>query len=185
MTDPLKNSSDAELIELCKEGSDRAWTALIERYKRLVYSIPARNNLPEHLCDEVFQTVWAITVKHLGQIRDPQSLPAWLIRTTQRETWRVARAAREQGQAVPEVAAWADPDEGELLEQRQHMRDALELLDERCRTLLLALFRTDRPDYDVIARQTGMPRGSIGPSRGRCLEKLRSLIEKHTGRPAG
>ena len=183
MTNSLNTKSDAELIALCTGGSERAWATLIERYKNLVYSIPARHKLPDHLRDEVFQSVWMITVKHLGQLRDPQSLPAWLIRTTQRETWRAARAACESGQAVLEIPAWADPDEAGLLEKRQKMREALDRLDERCRTLLLALFRTDRPDYDEIARQTGMPRGSIGPTRGRCLEKLRSLIGENSDHP--
>lgn len=158
------------------EGSEAAWAELVDRYTRLVASIPARSDLTPDLRDDVFQSVWAITVRHLGSLRDAKSLPAWLIRTTQRETWRISREARRRSSAAaPDDLAWADPADTDLLEDRQKMREALDRLDERCRDLLLILFREDRPDYDRIATDLGMPRGSIGPTRGRCLDKLRTI----------
>jgi len=174
--------TDPELVEACLGGSEAAWAALVERYSRLVYSIPVRHRLAEHLRDDVFQSVWAITVRHLDGLRDAQSLAAWLIRTTQRETWRIGRAASRSSPAgSTEDLVWIDPAESDLLEDRQRMRAALGRLDERCRELLLAAFREDRPDYDQLAERLGMPRGSIGPTRGRCLNKLRTLIEENAG----
>ncbi|MBZ0172876.1 MAG: sigma-70 family RNA polymerase sigma factor [Phycisphaerales bacterium] len=169
--------SDPELVAACIEGSERAWAALVDRYGRLVYSIPARHHLPEHLRDDVFQSVWAIAVRHLAGLRDGQSLAAWLIRTTQRETWRVARASRgTHGSDSTDDLVWSDPAEADLLEERQHIREALDSLDDRCRQLLLVVFREDRPDYGIVAEQLGIPRGSIGPTRGRCLNKLRTIL---------
>lgn len=177
MTRETADMTDPQLVEACLGGSEGAWAVLVDRYSRLVYSIPARHRLPEDLCDDVFQSVWAIAVRHLSGLRDAQSLAAWLIRTTQRETWRVAKAARAGGPSRDaEDVVWSDPGEAELLEARQEMRGALEELDERCRQVLLAVFREDRPNYDLVAEQLGMPRGSIGPTRGRCLNKLRTLL---------
>lgn len=177
MTKQPKDQTDAELIDRCLAGSDAAWSELIDRYTRLVGSIPARSGFSPDLCDEVFQSVWAIAVRHLASLRDARSLPAWLIRTTQRETWRIGREAkRARGTDEQAPLAWADPEQANLLEERQRMREALDRLDSRCRDLLLVLFRDDRPDYDRIAESMEMPRGSIGPTRGRCLDKLRTIF---------
>lgn len=177
-----EHMTDPELVEACLGGSESAWATLVDRYSRLVYSIPARHRLAEHLRDDVYQSVWAIAVRHLGGLRDAQSLAAWLIRTTQRETWRIGRAASGSSPAgSSEDLVWTDPAEADLLEDRQRMRAALGRLDERCRELLIAAFSADRPNYDQLAEQLGMPRGSIGPNRGRCLNKLRTLIEENSG----
>ncbi|USN98014.1 MAG: sigma-70 family RNA polymerase sigma factor [Phycisphaeraceae bacterium] len=181
MRNDCQHLDDAELLAACLEGSDDAWSELVERYARLVYSIPARHGLPGDLCDEVFQSVWTIAVRHLGSLRDARSLPAWLIRATQRETWRITRAARRtSGLEAPEELTWTDPDEASLIEDRQRMREALAQIGDRCRELLLILFREDRPDYDRVAERLGIPRGSIGPTRGRCLDKLRSIYGDRT-----
>ncbi len=172
-TDP----TDAELIEACLEGSDAAWHKLVDRYARLVYSVPARLGLPHDLRDEVFQTVWTIAVRHLASLRDAKSLPAWLIQVTQRESWRAAKAAkRARGAAIPSDIPWSDSDEAEALEDRQRVREALGRLGPRCRELLLALFHGEQLDYEGVARKLGIPRGSIGPTRARCLGKLRELM---------
>lgn len=179
MTRPRTDQSDEHLIAACLAGEGDAWSELVHRYARLVASIPARSGLSPDLRDEVFQSVWTIAVKHLGSLRDHRSLPAWLIRTTQRETWRIGREAkRARDIAHQEPFAWADPEEADLLENRQRMREALERLDNKCRDLLLVLFREDQPDYDRIAESLGMPRGSIGPTRGRCLDKLRTIYTR-------
>ncbi len=176
MNRKMGEKPDEQLIEACLRGDNDAWSELIDRYARLVASIPSRSGLPADLRDEVFQSVWTIAVRHLESLRDSRSLPAWLIRTTQRETWRIARdAKRARGHDSSEEIAWADPMEADLLESRQFMREALDRMEERCRGLLLLLFREDRPDYDRIAEALGIPRGSIGPTRGRCLDKLRTI----------
>lgn len=173
------SANDAELVRACLAGDDGAWSALIERYARLVYSIPARHGLSRPDADDVFQDVWGLAVKHLASLRDGQTIAAWLITTTQRETWRVMRRraptpASRAAEAEAEIGTHA---EFELVERRQRLREAMERLGSPCRELLEALFREDRPSYDVIAEQLSMARGSIGPTRARCLDKLTRLVE--------
>ena len=177
---PTPDQTDSELVTRCVAGDDRAWSELIDRHARLVYSIPARHGLSRDDCDDVFQSVWGLTVKHLHTLRDARTLPSWLITTTQRETWRVIRksgrsAESEQAEAEAALGSHA---ELELIEQRQQLREALQRLDTPCRTLLETLFRSDRPSYDVVAEQLSMPRGSIGPRRARCLQRLAALAEE-------
>ncbi|MEZ6243105.1 MAG: sigma-70 family RNA polymerase sigma factor [Phycisphaerales bacterium] len=177
---PESHASDADLVARCLAGEDGAWSTLIDRYARLVYSIPARHGLSRQDSDDVFQDVWALAVKHLNTLRDGQTVAAWLITTTQRETWRVLRKrtptpTSEAAEVEAEIGTHA---EFELLEGRQRLREALARLGEPCRALLEALFREDRPSYDVIAEQLSMPRGSIGPTRARCLHKLTELVEE-------
>jgi len=177
--------SDTELIARCNDGDDRAWSLLIERYARLVYSIPARHGLHREDFDDIFQTVWALVVKHLPTLRDARTLPAWLITTTQRESWRVLRKRTPTAQSAEaeSEAPIGTHAELELTEHRQHLREALSRLGPECRTLLEALFRADRPSYDVVSEQLGMPRGSIGPKRARCLQRLSELAtEAREGR---
>lgn len=171
--------TDHELVGACLDGDEAAWAALVDRYAALVYSIPNRHGLGDNLSQDVFQGVWMLAVRHLGALRDAQSLAAWLITTTQRETWRVSKQVSNESKldtAEMSEITWSDPDEATLLEQRQQLRGSFRRLDERCRDLLMEVFREERPSYDQLAERLGMPRGSIGPTRTRCLEKLRSLI---------
>jgi len=172
--------SDTDLVARCIDGDDRAWSLLIDRYARLVYSIPARHGLGRQDGEDIFQTVWALVVKHLPTLRDARTLSAWLITTTQRETWRVLRKktptpASIEAEAEAPIGTHA---ELEVIERRQRLRDALGALGPECRTLLEALFRSDRPSYDVVAEQLGMPRGSIGPRRARCIQRLSELAHE-------
>ncbi len=175
--------SDTELIARCLDGDDAAWSVLIDRYSRLVYSIPARHGVNRQDSEDVFQTVWALVVKHLPMLRDARTLPAWLITTTQRETWRVLRksaptALSAEAESEAPIGTHA---ELELIERRQRLREAMARIGPECRTLLEMLFRSDRPSYDVVAQQLGMPRGSIGPRRARCLQKLSNLAQEALG----
>lgn len=182
---PPHEPSDTDLVARCVGGDDRAWSQLIDRHARLVYSIPARHGLSRDDCDDIFQTVWALAVKHLHALRDARTLPSWLITTTQRETWRVIRKAPKTSQntQAEAEAPLGSHTELELIERRQRLREALARLDPPCRTLLEALFRTDRPSYDVVAEQLGMPRGSIGPRRARCLARLAELARPDLAQP--
>src|SRR5262245_28844512 len=92
-------TSDAELVRLALERDERAWRVLVDRFSRLVYSIPRRSGLPADACDDVFQNVFAIIHKELKSLRDVVSLPKWIITTTTRETWRVGRKLRA-GQGI-------------------------------------------------------------------------------------
>lgn len=176
--------SDTELVERSLAGEQRAWRELVDRYKRLVYSIPRRYRLPDDQCDDVFQAVFATLLKNLGKVRDAGSLPKWMITTTHRECWRLARqlkAARATGgidESTAPLDPSAPPEEQAAAWERQHLVDrALTRLGGRCERLLRAIFLDPtRPSYTAISARLGMPLGSIGPVRARCLAKLLALL---------
>lgn len=175
----LPLTGDADLIRRCLAGDEPAWSALVDRYQRLVYSVAIRSGLSATDADDVFQIVFTTLFRRLHALRDETRLASWLITTTQRESWRAAK--RSAGNAeldesladpskdVASIAADADRD--------QRVRDAMARLDERCRALLTALFLADgEPSYSEIAERLGMAIGSIGPTRARCFKKLESLL---------
>jgi RNA polymerase sigma factor (sigma-70 family) len=153
-----------------------------------VYAVPKRLGLPSDACDDVFQNVFAIVLRELPGLRDPETLPKWLMTVAHHESYRwirKAKAARRiseggggDGGDLPQIAP--EPLDRDLirLEQRQILVEAIEELGERCRGLLTALF-LDRsePDYREISRRLNIPVGAIGPTRNRCLQKLLALVE--------
>jgi RNA polymerase sigma factor (sigma-70 family) len=177
--------SDRELILACSKGQAWAWDALVDRYKALVYSVALRAGLSQQDAADVFQTVFARLVEHLGAIRAPQGLAAWLITTTRREAWSLLRKQRREpaGEEVPAMLAAADqwrvdprPDESRLVDHIL-IREGLAQMGERCSKLLwLLYFEPSQPSYEEIGRQLRMPTGSVGPTRARCLEKLRQIL---------
>ena len=180
---------DRQLIEACLEGEAAAWEALISRYQRLIYSIPLKSRLSPDDAADIFQSVSLKLYEKLGTLRDHEKISSWLITTTARECWQVsARNKRETltGDSLNDgpismmdVAAGAPlaDEQLELLERQQTVRQSFESLPERCRELLTILFyQQDKWTYAEIARRMGMPVPSIGPTRSRCLEKLRMLL---------
>ncbi len=186
---------DASLVARCRQGDGSAWTALVLRYQRLVYAIVRRFGDDEHAAADVFQTVFSRLLQHLPQLADPSRLQAWIVTTTRREALLQRKRARRtvsmhrrvDGEA--DDAGWsadwepadaADGPEQQLdaLQQLHAVRLALERMDARCRQLLGLLFTDDdqRVPYEEVARRLGLPVGSIGPTRARCLGKLRALI---------
>ena len=178
--------SDPALVQACLDGDARAWETLVDRYGRLVRSIPLRYGLSATDADDVFQNVFAVLVRRLGDLRDQTRLSSWLITTTQRECWRLGR---QDGRFAPldetAVDAGAPPlDEVTRAEREQLVREALDRLDERCRSLLTDLFLAPAaPSYDEIAVRHGMKVGSIGPTRGRCFKKLEAILREMNVEP--
>jgi len=178
---------DARLVDRCLQGDQAAWSALVRRYERLVYAVARGYRLaPDDLAD-VFQEVFVALVRGLPRLRDARALCRWLSSTTDRIALATAlRRRREHAreQAPPEEIAQL-PDTGlpagaelETLEEQMMVRLALSGLAGRCRDLLEALYYLDpAPDYLEISRELGMPVGSIGPTRARCLEKLERGLE--------
>jgi RNA polymerase sigma factor (sigma-70 family) len=183
---------DAELVARCRRGDRTAWTALVQRYQRLVYSVGRRCGLDEHGAADVFQTVFARLIEHMGSIGQPHRLQAWIVTTAKREallqrrrSQRHVSMTRADDGADDDGGEWDVADESpiaeealEELQQLNRLRVAMDRLDERSRTLIAMLFRDedDRLPYDEIARRLDLPIGSIGPTRARCLEKLRRLL---------
>jgi RNA polymerase sigma factor (sigma-70 family) len=190
MTTRLAEEDDASLVSRCNRGDNVAWRVLVQRYQRLVYSIVRRIGLDEHAAADVFQTVFARLVQQLSKISDPSRLQAWIVTTTKRE----ALLQRQRGQrnvsmtredASEESSEWEFADESPIpeealedLQQLNELRVALDRLDARCRELLLLLFRDEdeRLSYEEVARKLGTSPGSIGPTRSRCLDKLRRMV---------
>jgi RNA polymerase sigma factor (sigma-70 family) len=168
----------ADLVAFAKDGDQQAWDALVHRYTPLVWSICRRYRLSRADADNVGQDVWLQLVTHLDTIRDPAALPGWLATTTARESARAARRARELW-PLPDPGHLPDPTaataEQELLQAERHaaLRQALADLPPSCQRLLALLLEDPPPSYATISARLGIPVGSIGPTRARCLHKLR------------
>ena len=183
--------SDLQLVLACRRGDQLAWGKLVRRYQRLIYAIPLRSGLNEDDAAEIFQDVFTTLFQKLNDIEEPERLQAWLVTTARRKTWRTISSAHGRTRSevnadlsAPEAAAIRHeaplPDEQLLiLEEQQQIRTAVSLLDERCRMLLQLLFyRTEPAPYVEIAASLGIPEGSIGPTRARCLAKLLRIMKK-------
>ncbi len=169
------------LVTRARNGDKQAWDELVERYAPLIWSICRRYRLRQVDADDVEQDVWLRLVDQLASLRDPAALPGWLTTTTHRECCRVLRAARKQEPAGHwlDVANIADKMTGmvesDLLgtERSAALREALTQLPPDSRRLIAMLFKDPRMPYTEISARLGIPVGSIGPRRARCLDKLR------------
>ncbi len=167
----------SDVLARCRAGDARAWNELVEHFAALVYSIPKRHGLTGVECDDVFQSVFASLVANLEQLRDDAALPKWLITTAHRATWKAARSRARQGAEHAAIAVEASPafEEVERLERVQVVRDALQALGQPCRELLELLF-VQSVDYQTAGERLGVPPGSLGPTRRRCLAKLEAIL---------
>jgi RNA polymerase sigma factor (sigma-70 family) len=188
-----------DLVIRAKNGDSQAWDALVERYAPLIWSICRRYRLSSADAEDVNQSVWLALVDQLAVLRDPAALPGWLATTTQRECGRVLRVARR-----PQTA-WYGPDtediadeqaatgEEELLKAERHaaLREAFTYLPPSCQQLIAMLIQDPPVPYAQISVELGIPVGSIGPSRRRCLDKLRrhpavaAMIDAEAGSTPG
>jgi RNA polymerase sigma factor (sigma-70 family) len=168
--------SDRELIASCLEGEQRAWTELIARYQRLIYSV-ARNLCPQpEDSADVFQRVCLELYQSLAKIRNDQTLPAWLITVTKRTCYGLLRT-RKQTIPIDEYEAVSDQ-KIRAVEEEFAVERAVAELPDRCRTLIeLLYFDVEEPSYEAISRRLGMPVASIGPTRARCLDKLKKILK--------
>ncbi len=166
------------LIRAANEGDQAAWDAIVDRFAGLVWATVRAHRLADSDASDVAQTTWLRLVENLDRIHDPERLAGWIVTTTRRECLRViGRRGRELPTAATEVfdRARADPVISEILtdERDVALLRAFETLDERCRMLLRLLAAAEPPSYEQVGVALGMPIGSIGPTRARCLEKLR------------
>lgn len=167
-------------------GGDRQRLAeLVDLLTPLLWHTVRAQRVPYDVAEDVVQTTWLRLVHGADAIHDPAAVLAWLVTTAKRESWRVVREARrtqalpdeqdrdelpDESGPGPEASALADL-EGQVLWRH------VQALPERCRSLLRVIAFSDRPDYATVAQALGMPVGSIGPTRGRCLAKLRHLLD--------
>lgn len=180
VTSKRRSRSDADLIEACRRGHGDAWEILIDRYSRLVYSIPRRYGLDGPDSEDVHQATFVALHRSIDRIEDPERLAAWLCTTAHREAWRIGKRSGRTVELLEErVVDVGEPDQQDAIRwERQYIvREALERLGGPCQSLLESLFREERPDYRGIADELGIAIGSIGPTRARCFRKLRPILE--------
>jgi RNA polymerase sigma factor (sigma-70 family) len=184
----------ADLVTRARTGDKQAWDTLVERYAPLIWSICCRYRLSAD-AEDISQSVWLRLVGQLGNIRDRGALPGWLATTTLRECLRLLGAARGpladgyvvDAEAVPDEQVRIAEEEVLVAEQHAVLREAFRDLAP-CDQQLIALLIEDPPIPDVeISARLGIPMGSIGPTRRRCLDKLRrhpaiaALIDTDSG----
>jgi RNA polymerase sigma factor (sigma-70 family) len=180
----LKVLTDGQLVTLCLGGDGRAWETLILRYKRLIYSIPVKFHFSPSDCSDVFQAVCLKLIEHLQSLKDENRVSAWLITTTTRQCIHFRR--RQFREFTPEEELEEPPDAEPNVEEmqveveaNQRVRDAVETLPERCRQLITLLyFEAGNPSYEEISQALQIPVASIGPTRARCLDKLRVTFRR-------
>ena len=178
---PMTEVSTTDLVAAAGAGDRKAWDALVDRYARLVWSVIRGFRLDEATAGDVSQTVWLRLVENLERIRNPERLASWLATTARNEAIRTKRLYdRTVPTAVEFQIVDSDPavDSGLLATERDaEVAEAFASLDDDCQELLRAVTADPPLDYETIAAMLGRPIGSIGPTRARCLEKLRRALE--------
>lgn len=170
-----------DLVIRARKGDQQAWNAIVERYASLIWSICRHHRLSDADAQDVGQSVWLQLVSHLDTVRDPAALPGWLATTTRRECRRVACAARGPHTSGYLLEAESMPDEKtrtaeqELLTAERHaaLLEAFGCLGPSCQRLMAMLLQDPPVPYAEISATLGIPVSSIGPTRGRCLDKMR------------
>jgi RNA polymerase sigma factor (sigma-70 family) len=175
---------DERLVDACMNGDAEAWSALVVKYKRLIFSIPIKLGLSREDASEVFQQVCVALISELAHLRDPKSLPAWLIKVTSGQCYQSLRLqARHMAISEEQRHCMTETETAENLlrdgEKEQMVREAIEEVRPRCQELIRMLFFESPPlSYQETARRLNIATGSIGFIRMRCLEKLRKSLEE-------
>jgi len=175
-------SSDTKLVGECLKGNESAWSALIDKYKNLIFSIAVRRGFSRDEATDIFQTVAAQLLSELGRIRKPEALAAWLIQVTSNKCiqWN-ARRFRETPDEKAVLASALDGETAESLflqaEREQTLRCAVQQATPQCRELIKLLFFENPPlPYQEVAASLGIATGSIGFVRRKCLDRLRRYL---------
>lgn len=167
-----------ELLAAALRGEREAWNSLVERFNRLVWAVARSFEMPASDTADLSQTVWLRLVEHMDQIKEPERLGSWLATTTRREGIKLLR---KRSLEIPDEHREEQSDQGMdgpeehalVADEYAQLRDALAKLPERCRRLLRVIAASDEANYSEVAAALDMPVGSIGPTRSRCLERLR------------
>jgi RNA polymerase sigma factor (sigma-70 family) len=179
---PDRSERMAGLMDAARQGNESALGEIVTELSPLLWQVARAAGLSTSDAEDVLQTVWLRLLAHLDGIHTPAALTGWLVITTRREAWRVSAAARRQRPADTELLSMLpdqEPGSEEQViidDQRRILWQAIGQLSPRCQELLRIVAFVPRPDYAAVATELGMPTGSVGPTRGRCLAKLRALL---------
>ena len=177
--------TNERLVAECLKGNQEAWSALIDKYKNLIFSVPIKFGLSREDSADIFQSVCLDLLSDLKQLREPKALPKWLMQASYHKCLRWKRQRLPLADDAKEVRQ-TGPRDGELpgdmlfqLEREQMLREAIGSLPPRCHRMITMLFFDDPPrPYEEVARQLGIATGSIGFIRGRCLQRMRKHLEE-------
>ena len=192
--DPARHSvvqRAADAFAAYRDGDRASFDELVGVLTPLLWHTVRSQGVDQVAAEDVVQTIWMRLLHSSASIRDPQTIVQWLLTAARREAWRISKRTRvednrrvplpTQDAEQPDVPTGSEEltDETVLREDRQRrLWKHVQALPDRCRELIRVIAFADRPDYAVIAASLGMPVGSIGPTRGRCLAKLRNELMK-------
>lgn len=172
----------ARCLDRARDGEMDALAEVVRELNPLLWHVARAVGLSTEDAIDVVQTTWLELIQRLHEIRSPQALTAWLVSTTRRGAWHAndrlrRRATRGDGALAGLEDPGPDPAEQALIDERDRtLLRHFARLSARCRQLLRVVAMVDRPDYDTVAQAMQMARGSVGPTRGRCLAKLRDML---------
>ena len=178
----------ATLFERWRDGDSDALDDLVRLLSPMLWQVVRASGLDAATSEDVVQTTWLALVRSGESITQPRAVAGWLCTAARRESWRVAKQTTRQLPVEEETIARRLPDEPApesrvvLDDDNARLWGCLQKLSERCQRLLRIVAAEARPDYSAIATELGMPVGSIGPTRGRCLDKLRQELVQAGGR---
>jgi RNA polymerase sigma factor (sigma-70 family) len=183
---PAQEWSNTRIVAACLTGDERAWSALLDRYKNLIYSIPLRYGASPQDAADIFQAVCLDLFNELPRLRDAEALQGWLIRVTTNKCYRwkrrqINRETNLDEDVVEHLSALdaIPPDVLAEVETEQMVREAIAHLPPRCRQMIELLFFEHPPmPYREVARRLKLATGSIGFIRGRCLKRLKKLLQE-------
>ena len=184
-SDKWKAWPDRKLVSECLKGNEEAWSALIDKYKRLIYSIPVKYGFSPDEATDIFQAVCLELLSELSKLRKPEALPKWIIQITAHKCFHRKREKQRTDVTDPNDPSFeqSTPAQAERIlreaEDGQKLRQVLAALPDRCQELIRMLFFEEpaRP-YAEVARALGIATGSVGFIRQRCLDRARREFEK-------
>jgi RNA polymerase sigma factor (sigma-70 family) len=177
------SAEDEQLVQACLNGDEKAWNRLIDKYKRLIYSVPVKYGLSPDDASDIFQNVCVDLFTNLSKLRKIESIRSWLITVATHKCFHYKKHQRQDveldamEQEVAEEIAPAAPQVLQEVEEEQAVRDAIQRLSPRCAELVKMLFFEQPPlPYTEVAQKLGLATGSIGFIRGRCLNRLQKIL---------
>ena len=180
------------LVKRAADGDQAAWDALVDRYTNLLWSVARGYRLERADAADVIQVAWLRLVEHLPRLRDPERVGAWLATTVRRECLQVIATRKRRGGPVDDEILTTLPDDAAPVDARlltderdRQLWQVFSALPERCQRLLRVLMADPPPSYQDVSAALEMPVGSIGPTRARCLDHLRALLDDAGHNPGG
>lgn len=177
-------TDDEQLVERCLCGEEAAWTALLSKYKNLIFSVPIKWGFSREESADIFQSVCLDLLCELKRLREPRALAGWLIRITHnkcfhQQEWKRRHPTEDKQVEVAVATAEIPGSRLHELERDEALRNALASLGPRCHQLVeMLFFESPARPYDEIAKSLALATGSVGAIRRRCLDELRKALEE-------